>query len=415
MATRAASIESTGSAVQELPTSQEIARLRSAGRAMAPQELKELTAKVKALEDMARLEDRLKALENRKRSAPPTEESTSSPNRQLEPQPFLEAESVEPTQLRVENSDTDSSSSSERTFRESGRSKRRKTNRGIKVTPSYTLRVNSSLREWGDWKRDIERVFEGDPWLYRRSTQKILKSLDYLDSNMKSLWYTHKEQYPGSGKWTEFVQWTRDNIQGGQNSTAYLYEQLDSARQLPEKSPNQFNAYLSAIERDLPLRDERSSAMTFYSKLSRDLKKQFKTADIPIPETRAKCVAVAQRVWEGLYGPEKRESRDSRPKEEPRRPVVKYSRPDSERGRIHGDHGRGEGEKGREPNLQVTCFKCGENGHYSTRCPKLMDKEKGERRLKVQSTLQEHSTTPESQTSSRSSSPNPEESDDSLN
>jgi hypothetical protein len=45
------------------------------------------------------------------------------------------------------------------------------------------------------------------------------------------------------------------------------------------------------------------------------------------------------------------------------------------------------------------------------------DKDKGEKRPKIQSTLQEPSSTPESQTSSRSSSPQPthEESDDSLN
>jgi hypothetical protein len=36
--------------------------------------------------------------------------------------------------------------------------------------------------------------------------------------------------------------------------------------------------------------------MTFYSKLTLELKKQFKTLDIHIPKTRAKCVAVAQRV-----------------------------------------------------------------------------------------------------------------------
>jgi hypothetical protein len=33
--------------------------------------------------------------------------------------------------------------------------------------------------------------------------------------------------------------------------------------------------------------------MMFYSKLIEELKKQFKTSDIPIPETRAKCVAIA--------------------------------------------------------------------------------------------------------------------------
>ena len=46
--------------------------------------------------------------------------------------------------------------------------------------------------------------------------------------------------------------------------------------------------------------------MTFYSKLSPELKRQSETSDITIPETRAQCVAVAQRVQEGLYGNKKR-------------------------------------------------------------------------------------------------------------
>jgi len=74
---------------------------------------------------------------------------------------------------------------------------------------------------------------------------------------------------------------------------------------LPDKSPVQFNAYLAAIERDLPQQAETASAMTFYSKLTRELKKQFKTSDICIPETRAEYVAVAQCIWEGLYGSDK--------------------------------------------------------------------------------------------------------------
>src|SRR5438045_7671048 len=51
--------------------------------------------------------------------------------------------------------------------------------------------------------------------------------------------------------------------------------------------------------------------MTFYSKLTKELKRQFKTADIPIPKTRAKCVAVAQCIWEGLHGPDERKGFDS--------------------------------------------------------------------------------------------------------
>ena len=55
----------------------------------------------------------------------------------------------------------------------------------------------------------------------------------------------------------------------------------------------QFNAYLATIEWDLLQQDKAASAMTFYSKLSKELRRQFKTLDIPISNTRAKYVTVA--------------------------------------------------------------------------------------------------------------------------
>ena len=51
-------------------TAADLARLRNKGRILSSQELKELSARVKALEEMARLEDRLKALETRKHPRP---------------------------------------------------------------------------------------------------------------------------------------------------------------------------------------------------------------------------------------------------------------------------------------------------------------------------------------------------------
>ena len=47
-------------------TAADLARLRDEGWTLSTQELKELTAKIKALEDIAKLEDRLRALENQK-------------------------------------------------------------------------------------------------------------------------------------------------------------------------------------------------------------------------------------------------------------------------------------------------------------------------------------------------------------
>jgi hypothetical protein len=119
-------------------------------------------------------------------------------------------------------------------------------------------------------------VFEGDPDTYQHGSQKIVKALDYLDSSLKSLWYTYSEQAGGIRKWKHFIKWTRQNVQHGQNATATLYEQLNQAKQLPDKSPVKFNAYLAFIERDLPQQTEQASAMTFYSKLSTDLKSSSK-------------------------------------------------------------------------------------------------------------------------------------------
>ncbi len=176
---------------------------------------------------MAQLEDCLKALENQKHSysdcdkspfagfgtsesrensgpayhtrhhtTPSSRQPQSIPRQQPHIQPSIESDSPE-------------SSSAEEI---QPQYKRPRYSKGIKVTPSYTLKVSSSLREWGDWKRDMERVFEGDPDTYYQGPQKIIKALDYLDTNLKSLWYTHSEQQKGIRKWSVFLQWTRDNV-----------------------------------------------------------------------------------------------------------------------------------------------------------------------------------------------------------
>ena len=217
--------------------------------------------------------------------------------------------------------------------------------------------------------------------MYQKGAQKILKALDYLDPGLKSLWYTYSEQKGGIRKWPTFIEWTRDNVQNGQNAVATLYDQLNSAKQLSEQSPMQFNAYLAAIERDLPQQDEATSAMTFYSKLTRELKKQFKTSDIHIPDTRAKCVAVAQRVWEGLHGPAERRGFTDAVHKPDLGTDPKYPRIGSERDRkdrYNRDH-RVRDDRNRErprnepttsrPDQGPICFTCNKPGHYATSCP----------------------------------------------
>ena len=388
---------------REVNTAADLARLRNEGKILTPQELKELSARIKALEEMAKMEDRLKALESRKR--PRSHESSDQtliledpmasnrPETAEAPLPSIGRSSHRRGRPQTDADDSDDSDSSSSSATTRHRHKRRRFTKGIKITPGYTLKVSSSLREWGDWKKDIERVFEGDPSTYRTGAQRILKALDYLDSNLKSLWYTFSDRQEGTKKWSIFIDWTRDNIQNGQNATATLYEQLNTTRQMPDQLPVQFNAYLSAIERDLPQQDDKASAMTFYSKLTRELKKQFKTADIPIPETRAKCVAVAQRIWEGLHGPDERrgfenyknperslKKKDLREKDDS---GPKYPSTDSRRGRKdryrlerRQKDDRNKEKRRSTPEKEVICFKCNKLGYYATSCLELKGSKK---------------------------------------
>ena len=147
--------------------------------------LVELTARVTALEKIAQIEERLTRLENRKRTNEALDDLIGQPQPVPQDQPLSGTSSghqASPIWPSVEGDTSDSSGIvNYRPY------KRAHYSRGIKITPSYTLRVSSSLREWGDWKRDIERVFEGDPDTYRTRAQKILKALDYIDPSLKSL------------------------------------------------------------------------------------------------------------------------------------------------------------------------------------------------------------------------------------
>ena len=55
-------------------TAADLAKLRNAGKPLSSQELKDLNARIKAFEEMAKMEDRLRALETRKR--PRSQESS---------------------------------------------------------------------------------------------------------------------------------------------------------------------------------------------------------------------------------------------------------------------------------------------------------------------------------------------------
>jgi len=143
---------------QEVNTAADLARLWNKGKTLTPQELKELSARIKALEEMAKIEDRLKALESRKRprsyessdqtlilegpTASNRPEATKAPN---VPLPSIGCSSYrqECSQVNTDDLDNPDSSSSSTAIRH--HHKRRRFTKGIKITLGYTLRVSSSL------------------------------------------------------------------------------------------------------------------------------------------------------------------------------------------------------------------------------------------------------------------------------
>ena len=68
---------STSRTAPGINTAANLARFRAKGKTLTASELKELTTKVRALEEIAKLEDRLRTLENRKRTSDAITSTTS--------------------------------------------------------------------------------------------------------------------------------------------------------------------------------------------------------------------------------------------------------------------------------------------------------------------------------------------------
>ncbi len=117
--------------------------------------------------------------------------------------------------------------------------------------------------------------------------------------------------------------------------------------------------------------------MMFYSKLTKELKKQFKTSDIPIPETRAKCVAIAQHVQESLCRLKEKKSFESyKGSREKDKCSSKYLQTDSRRdwkdryylGYYYKNNQNKEKTRPTSEKKQLVCYKCNKLGYYTTSC-----------------------------------------------
>ena len=180
---------------------------------------------------------------------------------------------------------------------------RSKKHRDVNYTQVEALKLTSSIREWSDWKADLDKVFRGAPFRYKNNDNgMIIAANEHMDKDCRTLWNTHLKEIPEmGGNWEHFLDWTKTLIQDSTNFQPAIHDLWQSARQRPNQSPTDFNAYLSALEREMEPQTEYARALTFLSKLRYELKAQIRMTGVnPLPQTRQAMVSLASRVWQGM-------------------------------------------------------------------------------------------------------------------
>ncbi|KAJ2903486.1 hypothetical protein MKZ38_009885 [Zalerion maritima] len=217
---------------------------------------------------------------------------------------------------------------------------RRNQRLGVKISEITKLSLRSNLRQWGDWKDDLDRLFRSDSDRYATATRRIDKALDFMDSYIRSLWKVEVRRSSDiEFRYDNFTQWARKMINGGTDGNISLYEKYDEAKQLDNQSPFEFDAYLTSLEALMDDIGSRGFAISFFTKLQRSLRNQIKASGDTLPKDRREIVAKAQRAWEATRYSRKRNNSQQRPRSRsPKRARYNYEGSSSYRPRYNDHH-----------------------------------------------------------------------------
>ena len=272
----------------------------------------------------------------------------------------------------------------------------------IKYESVEILTLHSSIRAWTDWKADLERMWRGAAWKYHTDDLKVIKATSKMDRACRARWTSYLRNTPeDEDSYPRFLEWTRTLIKDNVNFESTVYEQYQGAVQGENQSPLDFDAYLSAVERELPDVSDNIRANIFYSKLHENVRKQIKLSGMSsLPTTRTEMVSLAQRMWEALRQdgrvPSKTRNSNSHSRHQQGQTSEQGSQNQSQQSNTRGGHrgryrggyrGRGGGRGGfhnghtsRSDNTDVknkdnnetselVCYNCGKPGHFRGECP----------------------------------------------
>jgi hypothetical protein len=263
--------------------------------------------------------------------------------------------------------------------------------RPIKVKNLIRFTASMTHRRRREWLQDLQRAFAGDRKRFRTDYNKILFALDQMDEHPRNRWYSHcenliePERSITESSWQTFEDWTTICVVDIADQASTLAKAMNLARQRDDQSPWDFHYYLESLEAQLPKQDDKTRALTFYTKLSRFLIDHIDRYILPRPETREEMVKTASQIWHSFHRTQSQRGRPNYPSSNT--PRFRHNGPHSFGGPRPFHSGHHDDKTERKPDdshtkpqhtsnesqagstEKRTCYTCGEEGHLSYDCP----------------------------------------------
>src|ERR1700742_1773095 len=76
------------------------------------------------------------------------------------------------------------------------RSQKRRADHDLKYDTIKELKLGATLKQWTNWRLEINRAFDGAPYKYDNDRGKVIKALMHLHEDCKTLWNNHLRRHP---------------------------------------------------------------------------------------------------------------------------------------------------------------------------------------------------------------------------
>jgi hypothetical protein len=236
------------------------------------------------------------------------------------------------------------------------------------------------------WQCDVN--FRRDPRQFRDDASKVLYAMQYLRGEPRDRWRAQESTVGrDQATWQEFSDFLLDLIQNPVNRQLNTAQKYADARQKPNQSVHAYVTYIESLEEELEPYSEDQRRLHLLTTLRPELRTTI-TSHQNIPSTRADLIALAARLEEnanasrtqhpGKPMPPRQAAPRSNLNPNPNAiPVGETQQKASVRTypfRGRGSTWRGAGAPrrgyGRHSGdlSHITCYTCGQRGHYSTSC-----------------------------------------------